>query len=132
MHQELTFYTSKQGFGAGRSNKGNGNQRLNIPGVQPTNYGSGMPGLNTQSYVSNIQDNSANEAQAPEQPKYFFQEKFAKLVVKGSFMPLAAQPKNVDLGDWLAHQCNAVRNSSNDINKLINLQVWSNTVCLTS
>lgn len=40
----------------------------------------------------------------PEQPKYFFQEKYAKLGVRGNFMPLAAQPKNVDLGDWLAHQ----------------------------
>ena len=40
----------------------------------------------------------------PEAPKFFFREKFAKLGVRGNFMPLAAQPKNVDLGDWLAHQ----------------------------
>ncbi|MCJ1443404.1 MAG: hypothetical protein MMC23_003902 [Stictis urceolatum] len=40
----------------------------------------------------------------PEPPKFFFREKYAKLGVKGNFMPLAAQPKNVDLGDWLAHQ----------------------------
>ena len=39
-----------------------------------------------------------------EQPKFFFREKYAKLGVKGNFMPLAAQPKNVDLADWLAHQ----------------------------
>ena len=31
-------------------------------------------------------------------------EKYARLGVKGNFMPLAAQPKNVDLGEWLAHQ----------------------------
>ena len=37
-------------------------------------------------------------------PKFFFQEKYAKLGVRGNFMPLAAQPKNVELGDWLAHQ----------------------------
>ena len=37
-------------------------------------------------------------------PKFFFQEKYTKLGVKGNFMPLAAQPKNVELGDWLAHQ----------------------------
>jgi hypothetical protein len=40
----------------------------------------------------------------PEPAKFFFMEKYAKLGVKGNFMPLAAQPKNVDLGDWLAHQ----------------------------
>ena len=39
-----------------------------------------------------------------EAPKYFFHEKYARLGVKGNFMPLAAQPKNVDLGEWLAHQ----------------------------
>jgi hypothetical protein len=39
-----------------------------------------------------------------DQPKFFFQEKYAKLVVTGNFMPLAAKPKNVELADWLAHQ----------------------------
>ena len=51
-------------------------------------------------------DNSfAEPPLEPEAPKFFFREKFAKLGVKGNFMPLAAQPKNVDLGDWLASQC---------------------------
>lgn len=45
-----------------------------------------------------------NDKALMEQPKFFFQEKYAKLGVKGNFMPLAAQPKNVELGDWLAHQ----------------------------
>ena len=49
-------------------------------------------------------DNTSNEQLPPEPPKFFFQEKYTKLGVKGNFMPLAAQPKNVDLGDWLAHQ----------------------------
>ena len=50
-------------------------------------------------------DNSSIDAMIePEPTKYFFQERFAKLGVKGNFMPLAAQPKHVDLGDWLAHQ----------------------------
>lgn len=35
---------------------------------------------------------------------FFFREKYATLGVKGNFMPLAAQPKYVDLGEWLAHQ----------------------------
>lgn len=39
-----------------------------------------------------------------EQPKYFFREKYAKCSVKGNFLTLAAQPKNVEKGEWLAHQ----------------------------
>lgn len=47
---------------------------------------------------------SSQQTSIDEPPKFFFQEKYAKLGVKGNFMPLAAQPKNVELGDWLAHQ----------------------------
>lgn len=36
--------------------------------------------------------------------KYFNNPKYAKLGVKGNFMPLAAKPANMDLADWLAHQ----------------------------
>jgi len=39
------------------------------------------------------------------EPKRFLNEKYAKCSVKGNFLTLAAQPKNVDLGEWLAHQC---------------------------
>ena len=39
-----------------------------------------------------------------EGPKFFFQPRYATFVVKGNFMTLAAQPKHVDLGEWLAHQ----------------------------
>lgn len=48
--------------------------------------------------------------QPPAQPdqrdsiKYFFQEKYASLNVKGNFLTLCACPKNVELGEWLAHQ----------------------------
>lgn len=41
---------------------------------------------------------------APEETKWFFKEAYAKLSVKGNFMPLAAKPSYLDLGDWLAHQ----------------------------
>ncbi|EFQ96743.1 kinase activator [Nannizzia gypsea CBS 118893] len=56
---------------------------------------------------------SASQAameQQPAQPdqrdsiKYFFQEKYASLNVKGNFLTLCACPKNVELGEWLAHQ----------------------------
>ncbi|KAI5296468.1 hypothetical protein KEM56_005441, partial [Ascosphaera pollenicola] len=36
--------------------------------------------------------------------KYFFQERYASLNVKGNFLTLCACPKNVELGEWLAHQ----------------------------
>jgi hypothetical protein len=39
-----------------------------------------------------------------EQPKKFLDERYAKCSVKGNFLTLAAQPKNVELGEWLAHQ----------------------------
>ena len=41
----------------------------------------------------------------PEPTKFFFTEKYARLGVKGNQMPVAAKPVNVDLGEWLAHQC---------------------------
>ena len=70
-----------------------------------------MPALNqSSSYSSNTgpsSDSVANNEEQPtaaESPKFFFREKYAKLGVKGNFMPLAAQPANVDLADWLAHQ----------------------------
>lgn len=40
----------------------------------------------------------------PDAPKYFFQEKYAPLNVRGNFLTLCACPKNVELGEWLAHQ----------------------------
>ncbi|MCJ1478625.1 hypothetical protein MMC13_007306 [Lambiella insularis] len=48
--------------------------------------------------------NTLDQTLEPEPTKFFFREKFAKLGVKGNFMPLAAQPKHMDFGDWLAHQ----------------------------
>lgn len=55
---------------------------------------------------SNSENGPTNgDAQIEAEPvKFFFREKYARLGVKGNFMPLAAQPKNVDLGEWLAHQ----------------------------
>ncbi|KAK2836880.1 hypothetical protein FQN49_006630 [Arthroderma sp. PD_2] len=50
---------------------------------------------------------AALEPAQPEQRdsiKYFFQEKYASLNVKGNFLTLCACPKNVELGEWLAHQ----------------------------
>ncbi len=47
---------------------------------------------------------TGGDPQAPEETKWFFKEAYSKLSVKGNFMPLAAKPSYLDLGDWLAHQ----------------------------
>ena len=77
-----------------------------------------MPGLNTSASFASAADTasaqtepqtlnqSQSEPQEKEKPKFFFRERYAKLGVKGNFMPLAAQPKNVDIAEWLAHQGN--------------------------
>lgn len=111
----LVCYPRRQGFN--RQNEGTGNinttqQRANgSPNPSPTTFSPTMPPLNqSSSFSSNTglsSDNVANNAEQPaaaEPPKFFFREKYAKLGVKGNFMPLAAQPANVDLADWLAHQ----------------------------
>lgn len=111
----LVRYLRRQGFN--RQNEGTGNintsqQRANgSPNPSPTTFSPTMPPLNqSSSFSSNTglsSDSVASNAEQPaaaEPPKFFFREKYAKLGVKGNFMPLAAQPANVDLADWLAHQ----------------------------
>lgn len=111
----LLCYFRRQGFN--RQNEGTGNintsqQRANgSPNPSPTAFSPTMPPLNQSPSMSSntgsSSDNIANTAEQPtsaEPPKFFFREKYAKLGVKGNFMPLAAQPANVDLADWLAHQ----------------------------
>jgi hypothetical protein len=47
-----------------------------------------------------------SEASAPgsRRPPFFFREEYSGLIVKGNFMTLAAKPKLVEEGEWLAHQ----------------------------
>ena len=60
---------------------------------------------NNNSFPEHSSGGGSPDNQAVAEPsKFFFQEKYAKLGVKGNFMPLAAQPVNVELADWLAHQ----------------------------
>lgn len=86
-------------------------QRTNgSPNASPTGYSQPAPPLtHSTSYSSQTGPGSENgsnalEKQVKSDSKYFFQPRFAKLGVKGNFMPLAAQPANADLADWLAHQ----------------------------
>jgi hypothetical protein len=116
----LTSYwsISRQGFGR-QSNKQNGNGNGNASqqkgnGSQnssPTTFIPTMPPLTTSvpfsSTLGSGSENSSTNGDTQndiEPTKFFFREKYARLGVKGNFMPLAAQPKNVDLGEWLAHQ----------------------------
>jgi len=71
-----------------------------MPQLTPTTSFSSTTGGSSENH--NLQ--TVETSPVPEQPKFFFREKYAKLGVKGNFMPLAAQPANVDLADWLAHQ----------------------------
>jgi hypothetical protein len=96
---------SRQGFTRGNT-KSTQNLKAQYNGPQsPINQQAPpMPPLaNSPSLGSSTfsQENAYNE----EQPKKFLNEKYAKCSVKGNFLTLAAQPKNVDLGEWLAHQC---------------------------
>ena len=70
----------------------------------PPNQSSSFPPNTGQSLDNVANANSVEQPTTAEPPKFFFREKYAKLGVKGNFMPLAAQPANVDLADWLAHQ----------------------------
>lgn len=107
MYTDLSHFNRRSGFG--RQNEGpnvNTNQQRpnGSPNPSPIAYSPSMQAQNSTG-VAPENGNSNTEVQPPpETPKYFFLEKYAKLGVKGNFMPLAAQPVNVDLAEWLAHQ----------------------------
>lgn len=65
-----------------------------VPGAQSLHNSPSIASNMSTDIISNNEDS----------PKYFFQEKYAPLNVKGNFLTLCACPKNVELGEWLAHQ----------------------------
>ncbi|MCJ1372275.1 hypothetical protein MMC20_003498 [Loxospora ochrophaea] len=96
--------------GARTGNGNNGQQRANGSQISsPTISSPTTPGVpNSPSPTAGMAPNStfSSEPQpGPEPTRLFFQERYAsKLGVRGNFLPLAAKPENVDLGEWLAHQ----------------------------
>ena len=102
--------SSRQGFGRGGNNKNNNTNNNSTPRMN-----NGAPVLspvaqtapqvtpvpNSPTLGSPLDSPAAND---PDGPKYFFQEKYAPLNVRGNFLTLCACPKNVELGEWLAHQ----------------------------
>ena len=93
------FEYSRQGFGRGGNNKSNNPPKSPAQASTPQHQA-------TMSNSPSISSSLSVETQAndPEGPKYFFQEKYAPLNVRGNFLTLCACPKNVELGEWLAHQ----------------------------
>lgn len=94
----------RQGFGrANTKSTQNLKAAMNgSPAPSPTSSVPDMPTLLNSPSVSSIlsYENTYGEGSN----KKFFNEKYAKCSVKGNFLTLAAQPKNVELGEWLAHQ----------------------------
>ncbi|KAK2753436.1 hypothetical protein FQN55_003565 [Onygenales sp. PD_40] len=138
-----TFFQSvRQGFGRG-SNKNNNNNnnppRLNngSPNQPPAAYSSNSPGLmNSPSLSSSLSVDSAPSD--TDTVKYFFQEKYAPLNVKGNFLTLCACPKNVELGEWLAHQIveqnrllHGMLQVIQEINGLTGMPICNETTCPT-
>lgn len=62
-----------------------------------------MPPMANSPSISSTYSGQSDEIYQ-ETPKKFLNERYAKCSVKGNFLTLAAQPKNVELGEWLAHQ----------------------------
>jgi hypothetical protein len=94
----------RQGFGrANTKSTQNLKAAMNgSPAPSPTSSAPEMPPLLNSPPVSSTlsYENTYGEGSN----KKFFNEKYAKCSVKGNFLTLAAQPKNVELGEWLAHQ----------------------------
>lgn len=94
---------SRQGFGKGTT-KSNQNLKAsyNNGAQSPSTQQPPMPPMVSSPSIGSTysQDIPYNEHET----KKFLNEKHAKCSVKGNFLTLAAQPKNVDLGEWLAHQ----------------------------
>lgn len=114
-----SFFSSvRQGFG-GRSNKNSNNQPPQGKGnasptmshqAAPQQYPPSQGQMYSPSMAPAAPNDSApiesERAPSPQnrKPPYFFREEHANLIVKGNFMTLAAKPKMVDEGEWLAHQ----------------------------
>lgn len=119
--------SSRQGFGRGanrnnnnNNNNNNGNNASNNANNNAANPRSNANGPANNPPPTQYAGNAPSVPQpptstpapmAPEAPqpesepvKYFFQEKYAPLNVKGNFLTLCACPKNVELGEWIAHQ----------------------------
>jgi hypothetical protein len=99
----MSFF-SRQGFGRGNT-KSSQNLRAGMNGSSTSPTTQTPPPMPNLSQSNSMSSNFSTDIPYTEvEPKKFFNEKYAKCSVKGNFLTLAAQPKNVELGEWLAHQ----------------------------
>ncbi|KAI9722218.1 MAG: hypothetical protein M1812_001690 [Candelaria pacifica] len=115
---------SRQGF-RGPSNRSNNQPKPGNPqnqssaSGQSSNTAPPLPSMETSPSAASLSyevDNAGHQSNHPNlglqgaqtpinrKPMPFFREEFSTFIVKGNFMTLAALPKHVDLGEWLAHQ----------------------------
>lgn len=107
----LTLFYSHRRQGFGRANtKSNGNLKAAAANGASTssNATPPLPYLTPSTSMSSALSTDSSSYSDGE-PKRFFNEKYAKCSVKGNFLTLAAQPKNVERGEWWAHQCKLQR-----------------------
>lgn len=104
-HTDLIHHHRRQGFGRANT-KSNSNLKAAAANGASAAANTNVPPLpplaNSPSVSSSL---SMDSNYSDGENKRFFNEKYAKCSVKGNFLTLAAQPKNVELGEWLAHQC---------------------------
>ncbi|KAF2019012.1 Mob1/phocein [Aaosphaeria arxii CBS 175.79] len=114
-----SFFSSvRQGFGGknkgtqpGKGN-GQGTPSPTTPSYSPS--GGQIPAVPPMPHSPALSSNMSFEGQAAQEPPtsssssrrppFFFREEYSNLIVKGNFMTLAAKPKLVEEGEWLAHQ----------------------------
>lgn len=63
-----------------------------------------MPHSPALSSAMSFESQGAPADLSARRPPFFFREEYSNLIVKGNFMTLAAKPKLVEEGEWLAHQ----------------------------
>jgi hypothetical protein len=99
----IADHNRRQGFGRANT-KSNSNLKAAAANGASTANASvpPLPPLKNSPSVSSSLSMDSNYSDG--ESKRFFNEKYAKCSVKGNFLTLAAQPKNVELGEWLAHQ----------------------------
>ncbi|KAJ5281886.1 hypothetical protein N7478_007258 [Penicillium angulare] len=129
-----TFFQSvRQGFGRGGNNKNNPPKSpAQAPQDPRTGAMSNSPSLSNSLTIDNL---AAND---PDAPKYFFQEKYAPLNVRGNFLTLCACPKNVEIGEWLAHQIveqyrllHGMLQVIQEVNGVTGVQICNESTCPT-
>lgn len=131
-----TFFQSvRQGFGRGGNNKNGAKMNNGSPAQSPAVQPPRLPSSPSVGSSLSVESGLVSDADSP---KYFFQEKYAPLNVRGNFLTLCACPKNVELGEWLAHQIveqyrllHGMLQVIQEVNGVTGLPICNETTCPT-